>query len=315
MAQLLRPDSIDFAAYEAATAASHKVRHAAEFLDDVRDEFRDREPGQRHPAMTSTKAGRFIEFRPGEVTAWSGFNGHRKSMFTSQVALDLCSAEQRTLIASLEMNPGKTLARMARQAAGTGRPDDRWLSAFSAWTRDRLWLFDHLGRVSPDLMIGLCRYFAEELSGRQVFIDSMMMVCASEDHLDEQKQFVTDLCRVAQETGLHVHLVTHARKPQSGSEERPPSKYDIRGSAAISDQVANVVTVWQDKRKKSELERNPMAEEWLVKPDALVTVEKQRNGDWEGRMQMWFHGPSLRFCDDRQSPVEPYQLARSLEAA
>ena len=66
----------------------------------------------------------------------------------------------------------------------------------------------------------MCRYFAEELGGSHVVIDSMMMVCASEEHLDEQKQFVTDLVRLSQETGLHVHLVTHCRKPQGGDESR-----------------------------------------------------------------------------------------------
>ena len=308
MAHLLKADSIDFIAYERMTETAHKVRHASDFFDDVVAEFRDRENGVRHPSMTSTKAKGVLQFRPSEVTAWSGYNGHRKSMFTSQVALDLCASEQRTLIASFEMSPGKTLARMARQASATAQPSERWLQSFSQWTRNRLWIFDHMGRVSPEMVIGLCRYFAKELKGRQVFIDSMMMVCASEDHLDEQKQFVTDLCRVAQETGLHIHLITHARKPQSGSEERPPSKYDIRGSAAVSDQVDNVVTVWQDKKKKSELERDPFNEEWLCKPDALVTVEKQRNGDWEGRMQMWFHSPGLRFSDTRSCPVDAYEL-------
>lgn len=308
MAHLLKADAMDFAAYERQTEAAHKVRRAADFFDDVMLEFRDPETVRRHASMSSTKAGRFIEFRPGEVTAWSGFNGHRKSMFTSQVAIDLCAQDEPTLIASFEMTPGKTLARMARQAAATARPDPRWLDAFRRWTNGRLWVFDHLGRTTPEMVIGLCRYFADELKGRHVLIDSLMMVVASEDTFDEQKQFVTDLCRVAQETGLHVHLVTHARKPQSGSEDRPPSKYDIRGSAAISDQVANVITVWADKRKRQRLEEVPYDEVELAKPDALVTVEKQRNGAWEGRLKLWFDESSLRFCDDRISAVEPYEL-------
>lgn len=127
--------------------------------------------------------------------------------------------------------------------------------------------------------------------------------------MDEQKQFVTDLVRIAQECAVHVHLVTHCRKPANGAgEEKPPTKYDIRGAAAISDQVANVITVWSDKRKAQRLEDNPMNSEEAAKPDALVTVEKQRNGSWEGRMRLWFDQTSLRFCDDRISAVIPYQL-------
>jgi twinkle protein len=308
MAHLLKADTIDFAAYERATETEHKVRPAADFADDLEAEFMARESGKRAPSMTSTKARQFIEFRPGEVTAWAGFNGHRKSMFVSQLVLDLCQADERVLVASFEMTVGKTLARMAQQASGTARPDAYWRRAFTDWSRGRLWLFDHLGSTSPEMAMGLCRYFAHERRGSHVVIDSMMMVCASEESQDEQKQFVTGLCRVAQECGIHVHLVVHARKPQSGSEDRPPTKYDIRGSAAISDQCANVVTVWMDKAKARGLEANPHDQELLEKPDALVSIEKQRNGSWEGRMKLWFDPTSLRFCDDRMSAVQPYEL-------
>jgi twinkle protein len=49
--------------------------------------------------------------------------------------------------------------------------------------------------------------------------------------------------------------------------------------------------------------------ETMKKPDALVTVDKQRNGDFEGKLSMWFDDDSLRFVDDRLSPVEPYVAA------
>jgi twinkle protein len=118
---------------------------------------------------------------------------------------------------------------------------------------------------------------------------------------------VTDIVRVAMETGLHIHLVTHCRKPQTGEEKRP-SKYDIRGAAAISDQVSNVITIWANKAKAAALEKDPMDIKAGAEPDAVVAVEKQRNGEWEGAVKLWFHGPSLRFCDDRLSPVAPYEL-------
>lgn len=308
MAQLI-PDTIDFAAYERMTDTAVKVRRASQFHDDLILEFAqtDGEPVCREPTMISTKLRNRIHFSPGEVTAWAGYNGHRKSMFVGQMVLDLCQQKQRVLVASMEMLPRKTLGRMARQAAGTRWPDIRWLQTFGQWSDNRLWLFDHMGRINPSQCIAVCRYFADELKGQHVVIDSLMMVCASEDTFDEQKQFVTDLCRVAQETGLHIHLVTHCRKPQSG-EDRPPTKYDIRGTSAISDQVSNVVTVWQNKAKTQALEKNPHDTKALGEPDALVSVEKQRNGEWEGKVSLWFHGPSLRFADERMDRVMPFQL-------
>lgn len=313
MAELIQADAIDWSAYERATDASVRVRSASEFLADLDAEFESR--GAPKAAMFSTKLRDVIEFRPGELTCWAGYNGHRKSLFVGQVALDLCVQRERTLIASMEMTPGRTLARMARQAYGVAVPRQQERAAFARWTDGRLWLFDHLGRVNPQLMQAVCVYFANELGGRHVVIDSMMMVCGSEESMDEQKQFATDLCRLAQETQLHVHLVTHCRKPQTGTEEKPPTKYDLRGSAAISDQASNVITVWANKAKKAKLDHDPDDHEAAAQPDALVTVEKQRNGSWEGRAKLWWDAGSMRFLDDRTSPVEPYRMGGDLMAA
>lgn len=302
-------DTIDLSAYTGRTDLSAKVRSAIDFRDDLQAAFAPRAAGQRKPEMFSTKLRNVIEFRPGEITCWAGYSGHRKSMFTGQLVLDLMTQRQRVMMASLEMKPADTLMRMARQACGGASPSPARLNHFSKWTDGRLWLFDHLGRLSPERCIAVCRYFAEDLGGTQVVLDSLMMVVSSEEHLDQQKQFSTDLVRLAQETGLHVHLIAHCRKPAQGGEERPPSKYDLRGSAAISDQAHNVVMVWLDKSKKAKLEANPGDLSLRDIPDALVTVEKQRNGRWEGRVRLWFDDSSLRFMDDRISPVQPYAMA------
>lgn len=305
MAEILS-DAIDWSAYARQTEASVKVRRASAFADDLEAEFAHLEAPKS--VMFSTKLRDVIEFRPGEMTCWAGYSGHRKSMFVGQVALDLCVQRERSLIASMEMSPGRTLARMVRQAVGIASPGPDARKRFAKWTDDRLWLFDHLGRVTPQTMQSVCMYFADELKGRHVFIDSMMMVCGSEESLDEQKQFATDLCRLAQETGMHVHLVTHCRKPQSGAEDKPPTKYDLRGSAAISDQAANVITVWSNKPKIAKLQADPNDMEALAQPDAAVTVEKQRNGAWEGRIKLWWGSASLRFVDDRTSSIESYHM-------
>lgn len=311
MARVIAEADIDFAAYYRDTEPKVKVRKASVFADEMVAELSQHQRPRR-ASMTSTKLGKVIEFRPGETTAWSGYNGSRKSMFTGQVMLDLCTQNQRVLSMSMEMQPARTLARMARQACGIGRPSEAWARQFATWTDGRLWMFDHLGRITPQLCIAVLRYFAEELKGTQVFIDSMMMVCASEEHLDEQKQLMTDLVRVGQETNAHVHLVTHCRKPQNG-DDRPPSKYDMRGSAAISDQADNVITVWKNSAKKAKQDQAnacgfAVDDALLEEPDAIVGVEKQRNGEWEGKLKLWFDEGSLRFMNDRMSPVDPYWL-------
>lgn len=304
-------DAVDLAAYGRTSGVEAKVRKASDFGSAMYNSFEPRAAGVPDaPGFLLNDLRRRIRFRPGEVTAWSGFNGHRKSLLTSQLLLDCCVQRVPSLAMSFEMLPVETLSRMTRIAAGVATPSRDYRGAFSRWTDGRFWILDHLGRYTADETLAVCRYFAQELGGRQVVIDSMMMVCASEEHLDEQKQFVTDCVTTAQETGLHIHLVTHARK---GDETKPPSKYDIRGSSAISDQVANVVMVWSDKAKKERVANKLDDEATRAKPDAIVKIEKQRNGSFEGSVALWWDEASLRFLGDRTSPIEPYLLAEPME--
>lgn len=302
------PDDIDFAAYEQSTEFKAKVRPASIFADELDAEFAP--PGKRKvsPSMRSTKLGRAIEFREGEVTVWAGFNGHRKSMLTGQVGLDLIDQGQKVLLVSLEMPPRKTLARMARQACATDWPPEDRRRDFMRWTDRRLWLFDHVGRLNPSKCLAVCRYFAEELQGQHVFVDSFMKVCESEERMDEQKQLMGDLCDIGKETGLHLHLIAHCRKPASGDEGKPPTKYDIKGSGAISDQAHNVLLVWENKAKRSEKEKREPRPEVLAQVDGMVVIDKQRNGTVEGKFGLYFDDRSLRFCDSELERVEPYDM-------
>lgn len=301
-------DHIDFAAYEQETEFAARVRKPSAFIEDLDAEFAPFGERKRSPMMTSTKLCDAIEFRAGEVTVWAGFNGHKKSMFTGQVALDLIAQGERTLLVSLEMAPRKSLYRMCRQATATDTPTKERRGEFLQWTDGHLWLFDHVGTLTATRCLALCRYFALELKGRHVFIDSMMKVCESEESLDEQKKLIGLLCAVAAETDLHIHLIAHARKPGATGETQPPSKYDILGSSSITNQLHNVITVWANKAKRAEADKPAPNAEIMGKPDALVTIEKQRNGSFEGRFGLFFDDKSLRFVDSNLAAVYPYRM-------
>lgn len=306
LSNLLQPEDIDFAKYLRESEPQARTRPASAYRDDLFIEFGPRSHVSHKPHMFSTKLRDRIEFRNGEVTAWAGYNGHRKSMFAGQVALDLCVQRQRVLMVSLEMSPLQTIARMVKQASACSLPSREFIECFSAWSNDKLWLYDHIGALSPAMCEAVCRYFADKLKGKHVFIDSMAIVCQSEEHLDEQKKFIVNIVRIAQETGLHIHVVAHCRKPMN--DNQPPTKYDLKGSGSISDLAHNVLMVWANKQKVDKLSVSPNDIEALEQPDALVWVTKQRNGTWEGKVKLWFHEPSLRFCDDRITMVEPYHL-------
>jgi twinkle protein len=307
MVQMI-PDDIDLSAYMDTPDFRAKVRQASDFADQVKAGLRPADKKNRSPRILIPNASETIEFRPAEVTAWVGYNGHRKSMFTSQVALDMAVQGERVLIVSLEMAPATTMQRMVRQATGMAYPPDDLVDRFHEWTNGKVWVFDHLGNITVDHAFALCRYFREQLGGTHVFLDSMMMICESEERLDEQKRFSTGALRLALETQLHVHVVTHCKKPQNGDDSKVPGRYDIRGSGAISDQAHNTIAVWMNKAKYATLEQNPNDMEANAEPCAVVKCDKQRNGKWEGKFKLWNDGRSLRFCEDRTSEVLPYDF-------
>ena len=306
------PDDIDFSAYEQQTEFKAKVRRASDFVDGLIAQFQPRDESKRSPAMRSTKLRSAIEFRPGEVSVWAGYNGHRKSMLTGQVALDLIDQRQKVLVVSLEMPPEHTLARMAQQACVSNQPAPARLRQFMRWTDDRLWLFNHVGRLTPPKALALCRYFAAEIGGGHVFLDSFMKVCESEESMDEQKALIGNLCDLAKETGLHLHLVAHCRKPSSGDEGRLPTKSDIKGSGAISDQAHNVLLVWENKAKRAEADKQEPRPEVMAGPDGMVILDKQRNGKVEGKFRLWFDDRSLRFVDSEFDNPRPYDMEVAL---
>jgi twinkle protein len=308
----LIPDNVDLSAYMDTPNFVAKVRSAADFREEVKKGLAPEEVRQRHPEILIPKAHDTIEFRPGEVTAWVGYNGHRKSMFTSQVAIDMAVQDEKVLIVSLEMNPATTLQRMVRQATGMAYPPHALIDRFHDWTDGKIWLFDHMGTITVDHSFALCRYFHEELGGTQVFLDSMMMICTSEESLDEQKKFSTGTLRLALETGMHVHVITHCRKPPGDDDSKVPGRYSIRGSGAISDQAHNTMAVWMNKAKYAKLEQNPNDMDALAEPCAVVKCDKQRNGKWEGSFKLWNDPRSLRFCEDRTSPVLAYDFLNHL---
>jgi twinkle protein len=265
--------------------------------------------GTAGAALPWAKTHHTIRLRSGEVSLWPGINGHGKSLLTSHVALDLVAQGKRIVIASLEMQPVKTLKRMARQAIGNSNPSQDAIVQFVGWLERRLWLYDQHGRADAKFMLSVMRYAAIELRVEHFFLDSLMMVTKGEEDYDGQKDFVTELCAAAHDTGLHIHLVHHTRKLKD--ENEIPGKFDAKGSGSISDQVDNVFTVWRNKRKEAERQNGQTDES---KPDAVLVCDKQRHGEWEGRVGLWFNPESLSYRgDERQGFSRGYNLSRQQE--
>jgi twinkle protein len=312
--QVITPDDIDFSLYERETEAKQKVKAARQWVQELMDRLVN--PVQLPRAvMPWRKTHGLIQFRPGEVTVWGGANGNGKSLVTGQVALSLGAQDERVCIASFEMKPAKTLERMARQWScfnandpafrGSREAQEQMLDLygqFRDWTDKRLWLYDQQGTVTAAQVCAVARYCAMELKVTHFVVDSLMKCVAGEDDYNGQKAFVDELTSIARDHGMHIHLVHHIKKPTS--EDHKPNKYDYKGSGSITDQVDNVISVWRNKAK----ERNRAAGKMVAdaEPDTLLICDKQRNGEWEGQIGLWYDANSQQFL--AQHGDEPLSL-------
>lgn len=301
MAKVIEADDIDFSAYLEETEAQQKVKPARVFVDEMLDWMFT--PNMEHSCQLPwEKARELIRFRQGEVTLWAGINGHGKSLVTGQTALSLMGQGQRVCIASFEMKPRKTLERMSRQfscmkPARLG--DDPVIidgykdvcRQFADWTDTRLWLYDQQGTVNPGTIVAVTRYCAKELGIQHMFIDSLMKCVKGEDDYNGQKYLVDELCAIAKDHDCHIHLIHHIKK--LASEDQTPGKFDAKGSGAVTDQVDNMLIHWRNKAKEAAYQVGKIGDP--NEPDALLICAKQRNGEWEGRIQLWFDPESNQF--------------------
>lgn len=307
MAEILA-DEIDFAAYLKETDPKQKVRPATNFIGEAKERLRSRAKAKR-TFLPWEKCRDSFEFRRGEVTVWAGQNGHGKTDITTQVVLSLLGQEERVCVASFEMKPVTTIGRMVRMYAGTNpfSPEyqqdeglsvlDELYDEFGGWTTNRLWLYDQTGTAQADTVLGMVKYCANELGITHVFIDSLMKCVKDEDDYNGQKYFVDELCAIAKDCDIHIHLVHHLKKPAKEGDR--PDKHDTKGSGSITDQVDNLFMVWRNKPKEDEAKAKGSKSTKQTEPDFLLICRKQRNyegsHDGEPMIALWRHFDAGQF--------------------
>ncbi len=181
---------------------------------------------------------------------------------------------------------------MARQFIGVEEPTPEYIRRFSEWTINRLWLYDQIGTIRTDRMIAVVRYCIQELNITHFVIDSLMKCGIGLDDYNKQKYFVDELSTLAKDTNAHIHLVNHSRKGER--ESNVMSKFDIKGAGEITDMADNVFIIWKNKKKEVALNASDVNPETEKKPDAMLICDKQRNGEWEGKVTLWYHRPSFQ---------------------
>ena len=303
-------DTIDFARYMAETDARQKVKTADSWTDGMKLKLREKKNCKKI-LFPWPKTAENFEFREGEVTVWGGINGHGKSLITSQVALSLVGQCEKVCMASFEMKPQKQLERFYRMYCGLNpySPEfqqkdgiealDKLYEEFGEWTSKFLWLYDQQGTTNSATVLGMIKYCAKELGIKHIFIDNLAKVVKGEDDFNGQKEFIDQVCAIARDLQIHVHIVHHMRK--GNKETDPLDKNDFKGSGAIADQVDNLIGIWRNKAKELEYKTQGSNSPKGKEPDATLRVFKQRNhdgqDDGEPLVFLWFHKDSWQFLE------------------
>lgn len=261
---------------------NEKLKLMSEFVDEIEYALNHKDEIKGDTTPFGKLYDRF-RFREGEVTLWTGFNGHKKSMLLGYVILHLLGQNRKCCIASFEMKPVATIFRMVRQHCGYSDIFDTEVVNLINYAQANLYIFDHMGGITPERLYGVIHYAATQHGVKHFVVDSLMRVVAGEDKYNEQKDFVVKLCDLAIQTNCHIHLVHHVKK---GDENKPAGRYDAKGSGAISDNVHNSLNVWSNKNGLPDM------------PQVILTCDKQRSGSWEGRLPLSFCSDSLRFSEE-----------------
>jgi twinkle protein len=286
------------AAKDAKPQDPEELRQAADFMDRVKAMFYPTREGGGDAVLRFDKDLQWFEFRHGELTVWTGYNGHGKSLLLSQVLLGLAQQGERLCIFSGEMTPERQLKRMVKQASGLDRPTAPYMDAIGGWMRDRIWIFNQVGSSTIARLLEVFEYANKRYGTRHFVIDSLMMTDVPEDGhgcMTAQKEAIQKLANFAKRNGCHVHLVAHPRKGKD--ETTRPGKLDVAGSSKITDGADNVFTVWSARRDESE----PLTDE----PDAELELQKQRNGDIQHfKLMLWFVKSAQQYATNgRRRPI------------
>lgn len=297
----------------AKTLDPEALRNASDYTDEVLREFTSAQEDYGIPLPWKKAEGRLL-IRMGEVVVLAGINGHGKSEVAGQMVVEALRARWRACVASMEFRPAKWLKRMVRQACGRSDPAAAFIPHAMRWMGERLWVFDATGTAKADVILETFGYAAKRYGVELFVIDNLAKCGFDEDDYNGQKGFVDRLTDFAKTNNVAVLLVAHMRK--GNDENADAGKMGIKGSGAITDMVDTVLSIWRNKPKeeairRAESKREDVPADVQEKPDALLSCHKQRNGESEPRIALWFDLDSHQFMGSPKA--RPFSYIPPLE--
>jgi twinkle protein len=299
---------MDEAIAKAAWVDEPDLRLPSEYYNDVVALFypeEGRHVGYRTPFGS---LGTSLLFRPGEVTVWTGDAGSGKTQAVQHCGIDAVQQGSRLCVLSLEMHPKRTLERMMRQVVGTSQPTKAAIKAALDWLSTGLLMYGRTGKRSLDEILRIFDYARARYGCDQFIVDSLMRLGVAGDDYNTQETVIFRLVEWTMAANVHTHLVAHSKK---GERDRgAPETADIKGAMEIGANAFNIISIWRDRKFEEQvqaLRESPDGYEAAAKlfesrPGVVLNVAKQRNGDFEGKVGLWFDQASYRYRSRADGP-------------
>lgn len=288
---------------QAKTFAPEGLRFASDYKDKVIALFWPSSEEHIGYTVPYPKLNGKLYFRPAELTLWSGASGAGKSQLLSDCIPHWIMQKSRLCLASLEMKGEQSLRRLIKQASGLNQPTHDMIDQILHFLDDGLILYEHVGKSSIDALLDVFDYCRAKYGCDQFIIDSLMRLGIASDDYTKQEQAVYKMVDWAVLNAVHIHLVAHARK--SSLDKDIPSTEDIKGASEIGANAFNIITVWRNRSLEDKIfaASNPEDKAKLAtRPSVVMNVAKQRSGDFEGKVGLWFDTKTYRYrCSSEQS--------------
>lgn len=304
-------DSIDLEKYR---YHKHEIRKPLHYRETLVKHFLS-DP-YKHGATLPWESGSELKFREGELTCWSGQNFHGKSAVMTQCLLNFMregrsSRKEKVLLISPEFSPELNLARIVQQVVGKppGQITEADVTAVMVWLEPRFLIYDAVGSVDIEDLISVIYWAGDQHGVTQCAIDNLtVMRLPSGDINQSQSELMTQAVQCARQSGVHIHIVCHTRKPSPGEEI---SRYNIRGASQISDLSDNVIAVERNERKEkklSDIRLDPEErKEIRLQSDTRIHILKQRHGTaWVGQVKLYYDPISMRWSEKQNVIPRPF---------
>ena len=197
--------------------------------------------------------------RYGELTTITAGTGQGKSTFCRQLATELLNTDEKVGYIALEESNRRTALGLMSVAVGKALHlgEHEYTTLKNAYDKTiknwNLYLYDHFGSLSSDVIYNRIEYMALGLDTKIIFLDHLSILLSGLDG-DERRMIdrtMTDLRSLVERTGIKLFLVSHLRRAQNDKAHEDGQRVSIgqlRGSASISQLSDTVLALERDQQ-------------------------------------------------------------------